>query len=390
MSTTRSPGRCSRAMPATMSSIESASRADEPLRLQVAHQLRHRQAFGLRQLRAEDRRDEHLVGAGKRAREIVLEHAPARRRRARLEHRPDARVRVGGAQPGERFRDGGRMVREVVVHRHAVRHADDLEPPLDAGKGAQSLGNPRRADADFRRHRDRRGRIAHVVGADQRQLEHAERHPAAPHVEPGRRAGRLQIVGLPVHVVGRCRTSRRATRHCRPGPARPGCRRRSAAARLRGTRLTSRRNASVTASKSAIDVRVIELDVVDDGDVGQVLQELRGLVEEGAVVLVALDDEVAALPDPVAGAVLAEIARDAADEHARIDAAVRQQPAGQRRRGRLAVRAGDARSTARPRESVRESLPAASSSGSCDRAPPRAPGCRARSRCRRRRDRGRR
>ena len=43
-----------------------------------------------------------------------------------------------------------------------------------------------------------------------------------------------------------------------------------------------------------VDVRVVELDVADDGDVGQVLQELRGLVEEGAVVLVALDHELAA------------------------------------------------------------------------------------------------
>jgi hypothetical protein len=42
---------------------------------------------------------------------------------------------------------------------------------------------------------------------------------------------------------------------------------------------------------------VIELDVVDDGDVRQVLEELRGLVEEGAVVLVALDDEVAPAAD---------------------------------------------------------------------------------------------
>ena len=47
----------------------------------------------------------------------------------------------------------------------------------------------------------------------------------------------------------------------------------------------------------------------DDGDVGQVLQELRGLVEERAVVLVALDDEVAAVAQAIARAVVAEIAR---------------------------------------------------------------------------------
>ena len=60
-----------------------------------------------------------------------------------------------------------------------------------------------------------------------------------------------------------------------------------------------------------------------DRDVGQILQELRGLVEEGAVVFVAFDDEVAAVPDPVARSLLAEVARDPADQHARIDAAVR-------------------------------------------------------------------
>ena len=110
---------------------------------------------------------------------------------------------------------------------------------------------------------------------------------------------------------------------------------------LRGTRLTSRRNASRTSSMSAIDVGVIELDVVDDGDVGQVLQELRGLVEVGAVVLVAFDDERLALADAVAGAVVAEIPRDAADEHRRIGAGRGQQPPGQRGGRGLAVRAGD-------------------------------------------------
>ena len=45
-----------------------------------------------------------------------------------------------------------------------------------------------------------------------------------------------------------------------------------------------------------VDVGVIELDVVDHGNIGQVLQKLGGLVEERAVVLVAFDHEVAALP----------------------------------------------------------------------------------------------
>ena len=86
---------------------------------------------------------------------------------------------------------------------------------------------------------------------------------------------------------------------------------------------------------------MIELDVVDDGDVGQVFEEFGGLVEERAVVLVPLDHEIAALTDPVARSVIAEVSRDAADEHAGIDTAMRQQPAGERRRRRLAMRAGN-------------------------------------------------
>jgi hypothetical protein len=90
-----------------------------------------------------------------------------------------------------------------------------------------------------------------------------------------------------------------------------------------------------------VDVRVIELDVVDHGDVGQVLQKLRGLVEEGAVVLVPLDDEISPLAEPIARPLVAEVSDDAADQHARIGPAVRQQPAGQRGRRGLAVRAGN-------------------------------------------------
>ena len=89
-----------------------------------------------------------------------------------------------------------------------------------------------------------------------------------------------------------------------------------------------------------------------DGDVGQVLQELGRLVEEGAVVLVAFDDEVAAAADAVARSAVTEVERDAADEHRRIDAAVRQQPAGQRRRRGLAVRAGEDDRARAPQEVI--------------------------------------
>ena len=67
----------------------------------------------------------------------------------------------------------------------------------------------------------------------------------------------------------------------------------------------------------AVDVRVVELDRGQDQRVGLVVEEFRRLVEEGGVVLVALDDEVGARALPK-GAVEVEACllytSDAADE----------------------------------------------------------------------------
>ena len=65
------------------------------------------------------------------------------------------------------------------------------------------------------------------------------------------------------------------------------------------------------------DVDVIELDRREDRGVRAVVEELRALVEERGVVLVALDDEVLALAELLA---LAERDRHAADEQRRIAA----------------------------------------------------------------------
>ena len=46
----------------------------------------------------------------------------------------------------------------------------------------------------------------------------------------------------------------------------------------------------------AVDVSVVELDVVHDHKLGQVVNKLRALVEKCRVVFVALDDEMLRLP----------------------------------------------------------------------------------------------
>ena len=250
-----------------------------------------RQPLVLGQARSEHRRDHHLVGAGKRAREVVLEHPPARRRRPRLEDRPDALARRRAPHRLQRLGDRRRMMREVVVDGDAARSPTTSSrrfTPLKCRQArAQSLDVEAQVDADG----DRRQRVAHVVIAEQRHRELAEirRRRAARGTScrsPTRDVGRA-----PVGVARQGRTSARGCARAAASAAASGLSAPSSVRPLRGTRFTRRRNASRTSSMSAIDVGVIELDVVDDGDVGQVLQELRGLVEVGAVVLVALDDE---------------------------------------------------------------------------------------------------
>jgi hypothetical protein len=71
------------------------------------------------------------------------------------------------------------------------------------------------------------------------------------------------------------------------------------------------------------DVGMIELDVVHDQQLGQVVDELRALIEERAVVFVPLDHE---MPRVIEVRALPEILRDAADHVARVEPGDAQQP----------------------------------------------------------------
>ena len=112
---------------------------------------------------------------------------------------------------------------------------------------------------------------------------------------------------------------------------------------------------------------------------GQVVDELRPLVEEGAVVLVALDHEVAAARQPVAAP---EVDRHAADQERRVEPGPVQQE-GEQARGRgLAVRARDHQRRPRPQELLGQERRQAREALARGRAPPPPRGCRARARCR--------
>ena len=90
--------------------------------------------------------------------------------------------------------------------------------------------------------------------------------------------------------------------------------------------------------KIGVDVRVIEFDVVDDGQLWQVMHELGAFVEICGVVLVAFDDEVIAAGHAKAHA---KILGDATYQVCRIQSALIRKPGRDAGRRGFAVRAGN-------------------------------------------------
>src|SRR5947209_12181826 len=85
------------------------------------------------------------------------------------------------------------------------------------------------------------------------------------------------------------------------------------------------------------DVRVVEFEIIDDRNLGEVMNELASFVEERGIILITFDDKPFALGEPRS---LTEIVRDTANQKARIEAIVLKHPGEQGGSGGLAVRAG--------------------------------------------------
>ena len=159
---------------------------------------------------------------------------------------------IGRAHAGQRLGNRGRMMREVVVDRDAVGDADDLQPALDAAERPQPFGDRVGARARLRvADGDRGQRVADVVGAEQRHLERAERRPAAPHPEPSSTSGAAsRSCACQSTPSASAERLDRATARAREPAPRVGLSAPSSSRPRRGTRLTSRRNASRIASMS--------------------------------------------------------------------------------------------------------------------------------------------
>src|SRR2546428_12140068 len=90
-------------------------------------------------LEPRDLGDENAVRIFERFGELLLKNRASCRVRARLENRPDAMARVTVTQRGQRLRNRGGMMSEVVDHFYSAGFPTHFLPPRGAGKSFQRI-----------------------------------------------------------------------------------------------------------------------------------------------------------------------------------------------------------------------------------------------------------
>ena len=184
------------------------------------------------------------------------------------------------------------MMAEIVNHRHAARDAAHFHPALDALERVErGLDLLVLQPAMFRRADDRQ-RVAHVQFADQVQVK-----LEAGNFKLRRRRAETQVERMHGVVSAEAETFHRAMRHVqqRREIRVIAIAEQQAVARHQPDEMRKRFLHRVEIFKN---VRVVEFQVVDDGDFRLVMDELAALVEKRGVVFVALDDEPFAVREP--------------------------------------------------------------------------------------------
>ena len=137
---TTSRSRSSGAIAFTMASASAKMRACFPRFWISADHALQIEPFRLgNRLRLEDGGDHHLIGERQAAGEGILQHVAAHGVRARLQHHPQARLRIARPQRQNRLLDGRGMMGKVVDDGYSIDLRLQLEAPLYAAKGCESL-----------------------------------------------------------------------------------------------------------------------------------------------------------------------------------------------------------------------------------------------------------
>ena len=230
-----------------------------------------------------------------------------------------------------RLGDGGRMVRKVVDHGHAVLDAPDLHPALDARKGRERLERLFGRDADAARRSNGCKCIELVVAAGHAELQTAE----APALKRrlaviGKRPTGLRVKALESAPAALCEHAVKrlaaAVRHDET---------------FRGHDAHEMMELLLDGGQIFKNVRVVVFKIVEDRRSGTIVHELAPLVEEGRVVFVGLDDEGRHRGDSAERRGARAPLRHAADQEAGLESRLLKDPGEHRRGGRLAVRARD-------------------------------------------------
>ena len=263
---------------------------------------------------------------------------------ARLEGRRDTVAREMRTQGVKRVRNGRRMVAEVLnchevgpVDQHLLTamHALKMFERRDQTFERQSV---KLVAADRERRREDRHRgVTHVEKAVDREF-YGQFAPAPAEFEARPLGPVAKVQDAQVAPLGRSHAQRPRPRHRQERlHARLVAVQEHPAIARHDARHVAKRAQNVL--KVAENIRVVHLDIVDYENLRLIVDEFTALVEKGAVVLVALDDERSRCAAKMRAR--RQIARHAAHEPARIAVCNLQQIRRHGRRRRLAVRARD-------------------------------------------------
>src|SRR6185437_13953560 len=271
------------------------------------------EAFAFRYgFRAKDASDHHFVGGGQGLRQLVLQDIAAQGVGAGLQDGPQAAPGIAGAQSLDGFGDGGGVVGEIVNDGDAVHFGLHFQAALHALERFQGLSNLRFGDAVSNGHGRGSSSVENVVLSGKRKIEVSPVAAFAQDRPVSALTFELQVGGLPGAVVRAIALNwakgfGHALAHI--GVAFVGDD--AAAARHQ---VDQALEGGLHRVQVLVNVCVIELNGSEDDGIGKVVQELGTLVKKGGVVLVPLDDEVAAVAE---GETAAEILRDAAHQERR-------------------------------------------------------------------------
>lgn len=250
----------------------------------------------------------------------------------RLEDGPEPPAREPHPQRPQRFPNRRGMMAKIIDHTDPPAFPAKGHPPfhpLEAGKGRLNLGVGQAAMSGTGRHGQS---VADVEFTDQGNLESG--------------ASDLEFTGLGPQMDPRgpnvIRFAEPESLHRTVPDVQE---RRHAGIVAIGQQQAVPRDEVEEAPESELDIRertedvgMVHLQVVQQGDFGEVVDELAAFVEERGVILVAFQDEPRRVGEPRA---LTQVGRDTADEERGIQSGALEHPGEQRRGGGLAVGAGD-------------------------------------------------